>query len=92
MCLRQGIDYRVKRFIPASPLARNTQIAERLFLRVYEMELEERPQAEIESCRDLACRIDELSTPLPSSIRESDLTGGAWFKMKSLDLDCRTTP
>ncbi|MBI2971828.1 MAG: hypothetical protein HYY37_05405 [Candidatus Aenigmarchaeota archaeon] len=64
LCETHGLDYRIKRFVPDSPLSMNKRLAELLFLRVYEMELNEEPEAEIQKCRELAWRIDEMREPV----------------------------
>ncbi|MEK6936600.1 MAG: radical SAM protein [Nanoarchaeota archaeon] len=63
-CKQYKIDYRIKRFIPKSPLSINKEISEKLFLKVYEMEINEESEEMIKKYRELAFKIDELDVPL----------------------------
>lgn len=60
VCLKNGIDYRIKRYIPDSPLKINKQISTEMFLKIYEMELEEQSSKKIWNFRKAAWEIDEL--------------------------------
>lgn len=63
-CCELGLDYRIKRYIPNSEISINKVLSERLFLKVYEMELEEKGCGEIDYFRNLAFKIDELENPV----------------------------
>lgn len=66
LCEEYSLAYRIKRYIPKSPSSINKIIAEELFLKVYELELEEADPATTTKLRELAWRIDEL--PLPREV------------------------
>ncbi len=72
-CQKHGLDYRIRRFIPNSPLAINKKVAENLFLWIYEMELEGMEEYEAAMYRELAWLIDEFPIPL-TNILEKDMT------------------
>ncbi len=59
LCEEYGLDYRIKRFIPDSPMEKNKRKSTELFLKVYEMELEGAPEREIKRLRETAWKIDE---------------------------------
>lgn len=63
-CLKNGIDWRIKRFIPETPLKINKQISTEMFLKVYEMELEEQNSKKIWNFRRAAWEIDEFKKPI----------------------------
>ena len=72
LCERCGLEYRIRRFIPNDGLAENKRLAERLFLRIYELELDEMHDSQISACRNLAWMIDESTTPVTEqSFREA---------------------
>ncbi|MBI2084805.1 MAG: hypothetical protein HYT70_04335 [Candidatus Aenigmarchaeota archaeon] len=64
LCKKYGLDYRIKRFIPDTPLLVNKRIVEQLFLKVYEMELNEENEESIFRYRKLAWFIDEFKEPI----------------------------
>ncbi|MEK6861544.1 MAG: hypothetical protein AABY07_06245 [Nanoarchaeota archaeon] len=64
LCSEYGLKYRIKRYIPETPLAINKRVAEQLFLKVYEMELNEHNEEEINKWRRLAFLIDEYPKPI----------------------------
>jgi DNA repair photolyase len=66
LCTRYGLRDRMPRPIPAGPKAANKRIAERLFLRTYDLELEQSPQQRIWAYRKAAWTVDEL----PESITD----------------------
>lgn len=70
LCNKYGLEYRIKRYIPNSPLAVNKRIAEQLFLKVYEMELNEEDVGKIWEYRKLAWFVDELKEPITNMLRE----------------------
>jgi DNA repair photolyase len=59
LCDRHGLRDRIPRYTGAGPLAVNKQIAERLFLKIHELELEEAPQQRIWRYRNAAWAVDE---------------------------------
>lgn len=54
LCAKYGIDDRIPRYIPPGPLGINKRIAEKLFLKVYELELEGASQYRIWAYRKAA--------------------------------------
>jgi DNA repair photolyase len=59
LCVRHGLLDRMPRDIPPGPLATNTRIAERLFLRTYDLELEGARPYRIWAYRKAAWTVDE---------------------------------
>jgi DNA repair photolyase len=59
LCERHGLLDRMPRYIPPGPLAINKRIAERLFLRAYDLELEEAKDYRIWAYRKAAWTVDE---------------------------------
>jgi DNA repair photolyase len=59
LCSKHGILDRMPRYITPGPLAVNKQIAERLFLKTYDLELEEANEYRIWAYRKAAWTIDE---------------------------------
>jgi DNA repair photolyase len=72
LCYKHGLLDRMPRFIAAGPLAANKRIAERLFLKTYDLELEMAPSYHIWAYRKAAWTVDELG----ESIVEIYQTGG----------------
>ena len=60
LCHKYGLRDRMPRWIPRSELATNKGIAERLFLRAYELELEMASEHKVWAYRKAAWAIDEL--------------------------------
>ena len=60
LCHKYGIKDRMPHWIPQGPLATNKKIAEKLFLKVYELELETGSNYKIWAYRKAAWAIDEL--------------------------------
>jgi DNA repair photolyase len=60
LCDRHGILDRMPRYIAPGPLAVNKRIAERLFLRVYDLELEQAKAYRLWAYRKAAWTVDEL--------------------------------
>ncbi|MBL7062300.1 MAG: hypothetical protein ISS54_06145 [Dehalococcoidia bacterium] len=60
LCHKHGINDRMPRWIPQGHLATNKRIAEKLFLRVYDLELEMENKNKIWAYRKAAWTIDEL--------------------------------
>jgi DNA repair photolyase len=59
LCGRHGLLDRMPRYIPPGPLATNTRIAERLFLKTYDLELEQAKPYRIWAYRKAAWTVDE---------------------------------
>jgi DNA repair photolyase len=59
LCERYGLRDRIPRYIGVGPLAANKRIAERLFLRIHDLELEGAAQQRIWACRNAAWAVDE---------------------------------
>jgi DNA repair photolyase len=66
LCARHGLLDRLPRYVEPGPLAINKRIAERLFLKTYDLELEEAPDYRIWAYRKAAWTVDEL----PESVAE----------------------
>ncbi|MEK9132280.1 MAG: radical SAM protein [Patescibacteria group bacterium] len=66
-CIENGVDYRIKRFIPESHLKINKQISTEMFLKIYEMELNEENLRKIWNFRRATWEIDELKEPISFS-------------------------
>jgi DNA repair photolyase len=66
LCERHGILDRMPRYIAPGPLAINTRVAERLFLRTYDLELEGAADTRIWAYRRAAWTVDEM----PDNIAE----------------------
>ncbi|MGD2142950.1 MAG: radical SAM protein [Anaerolineae bacterium] len=59
LCARHGLLDRMPRYIPPGPLGTNKRIAERLFLKTYDLELEQAPDYRIWAYRKAAWTVDE---------------------------------
>jgi DNA repair photolyase len=66
LCERHGILDRMPRYIAPGPLAINTRVAERLFLKTYDLELEGATDSRIWAYRRAAWTVDEM----PDNIAE----------------------
>lgn len=66
LCARHGLLNRLPRYIPPGPLAVNKRIAERLFLKTYDLELEQAKEYRIWAYRRAAWTVDEF----PKDIRD----------------------
>jgi DNA repair photolyase len=66
LCARHGLLDRMPRYVAAGPLAANKRIAERLFLKTYDLELEEAEDYRIWAYRKAAWAVDEC----PESVAE----------------------
>jgi len=76
ICRRHGLPDRMLRpILPNEGLTVNKRIAERLFLRVYEMELEGEPEYRIWAYRKAAWAADELDRDLAEIYRREGLRG-----------------
>jgi DNA repair photolyase len=72
LCERIGVNDRIKRYIPPGPLAINKRIAELLFLKTYDLELEMAESSRIWAYRRAAWTVDEYDV----SIRDLHRDGG----------------
>jgi hypothetical protein len=72
LCEQHGLSDRMPRYIAPGPLASNKRIAERLFLRTYDLELEGGNQYQIWAYRKAAWAVDESK----ESITDIFQTGG----------------
>jgi hypothetical protein len=61
LCARHGLSDRMPRYIAPGPLATNKRIAERLFLKTYDLELEQANNYRIWAYRKAAWTVDEGS-------------------------------
>jgi len=66
LCARHGLLDRMPRHVPPGPLAVNKRIAERLFLKTYDLELEQAQEYRIWAYRKAAWAVDEW----PESVAE----------------------
>jgi len=64
LCARHGILDRMPRYIALGPLAVNKRIAERLFLKTYDLELEQAKEYRLWAYRKAAWTVDELPEPI----------------------------
>jgi DNA repair photolyase len=64
LCARHGILDRMPRYIAPGPLAVNKRIAERLFLKTYDLELEQAKEYRLWAYRKAAWTVDELGKPI----------------------------
>jgi DNA repair photolyase len=72
LCIKHGLKDRMPRYIAQGPLAINKRIAERLFLKTYDLELEQAKSYRIWAYRKAAWTVDELD----QSLTEIYLTQG----------------
>jgi DNA repair photolyase len=66
LCQRHQIADRMPRYLPPGPLGENRAVAEKLFLRAYELELEEAASQRIWAYRKAAWTVDDWPVPLRS--------------------------
>jgi DNA repair photolyase len=64
LCRKYGINDRMPRWIPQGPMGMNKKLAEMLFLRVYDLELEMENKSKIWAYRKAAWAIDEFDTDI----------------------------
>ncbi len=72
---RRGLRNRMPRYIPSGPLAANKRIAERLFLKTYNLELEEAKSYHIWAYRKAAWAVDEWPESIAEIYRARGKTG-----------------
>jgi len=69
LCARHGLPDRMPRYIAPGPLAVNKQIAERLFLKTYDLELEQANEYRLWAFRKAAWAVDEMSESIADLYR-----------------------
>lgn len=75
LCARYGLAERMPRYVPPGPLVVNKRIAERLFLKTYDLELEQANEYRIWAYRKAAWAVDELGESLAEIYAERGETG-----------------
>ena len=75
ICGRHAIMDRIPRYIQSGPLAINKRIAERLFLKTYDLELEGASNNKIWAYRKAAWTVDELSESVGDMLRRDGQAG-----------------
>ncbi len=75
LCIRHGIRDRVPRYIPPGPLASNKRIAELLFLKIRDLELEQALERRIWSYRKAAWTVDEWPESIAALYQEKGEAG-----------------
>jgi DNA repair photolyase len=75
LCERHGLKDRMPRYIGSGPLAVNKQIAEKLFLKTYDLELEQAQTYRIWAYRKAAWTIDEWPESVAEIYRQHGETG-----------------
>lgn len=75
LCAKHGLLDRMPRFIPPGPMATNKRIAEKLFLKTYDLELEEAGEYHVWAYRRAAWTIDEMNADVASIFRDRGEAG-----------------
>jgi DNA repair photolyase len=75
LCAKHGILDRMPRYIAPGPLAINKRIAERLFLKTYDLELEMAAEYRIWAYRKAAWTVDEYGESIADLYQQSGETG-----------------
>ena len=75
LCVRHGLLDRMPRYIETGPLAVNKRIAERLFLKTYDLELEQARSYRIWAYRKAAWLVDEYPDSIGELYRDRGETG-----------------
>jgi DNA repair photolyase len=75
LCTRHGLLDRMPRYVAPGPLAINKRIAERLFLKTYDLELEEAQQYRLWAYRKAAWAVDECPESIATLYDTSGETG-----------------
>ena len=75
LCAKHGLLDRMPRYIAPGPLAVNKRIAERLFLKTYDLELEMAKDYHIWAYRKAAWTVDEMPESVAKIYRERGETG-----------------
>src|SRR3970282_784440 len=75
LCEKHGLRDRTPRYIPAGPLAVNKRLAEQLFLKTYDLELERAATQAVWAFRKAAWAVDELASRVDDLYRGQGLAG-----------------
>jgi len=75
LCGKHDLLDRLPRFIAPGPLSNNKRIAEKLYLKTYDLELEQMPGYKIWAYRKAAWTMDELSEPIEELYHREGLAG-----------------
>jgi DNA repair photolyase len=75
LCARRGVRDRIPRYITPGPLAVNKRLAEQLFLRTYDLELERASKQRIWLYRKAAWTMDELDRPATELYEQEGVDG-----------------
>ncbi|HEY4667051.1 MAG TPA: radical SAM protein [Anaerolineales bacterium] len=75
LCEKHGLRDRMPRYIPAGPLAANKRLAEQLFLKTYDLELERAATQAVWAFRKASWAVDELPTSVGDLYRNQGLAG-----------------
>ena len=75
LCEKHGLRDRMPRYIPAGPLAVNKRLAEQLFLKTYDLELERAATQAVWAFRKAAWAVDELPSRVDDLYRGQGLAG-----------------
>jgi DNA repair photolyase len=75
LCARHGLLDRMPRYVPPGPLVANKRVAERLFLKTYDLELEEAKDYRIWTYRKAAWTVDEWPESIADLYQTRDQAG-----------------
>jgi hypothetical protein len=75
LCARHGLLDRMPRYVKPGPLAINKRIAEKLFLKTYDLELEQADEYRIWAYRRAAWTVDELAESILALYQARGETG-----------------
>ncbi|NLT43120.1 MAG: hypothetical protein GXX93_10640, partial [Anaerolineae bacterium] len=74
-CTRHGLLDRSPRYIPPGPLGINKRLAERLFVRMYDLQNDGAPGPQVWAYRKAAWAVDEADVGVDQLYREQGLAG-----------------
>ncbi|NPV86723.1 MAG: hypothetical protein HPY45_12030 [Anaerolineae bacterium] len=75
LCQKHGMNDRIPRYIGRGVLAVNKYVAEKLFLKMYELELEQQPSYRVWAYRKAAWSVDELPQSLTDIYQAHGIAG-----------------
>jgi hypothetical protein len=75
LCVKHGLLDRMPRYIPPGPLAINKRLAEQLFLKTYELELDQAAPARVWAYRKAAWAVDEHSESVGDRFEREGISG-----------------
>lgn len=75
LCAKHGVSYHIPRYIPPGPLAVNKRVAEKLFLKIDEMEMAQIQDSSIWAYRWAAWTVDELNRSVAEVYQNHGLSG-----------------